>query len=274
MGKNDFLTYQNCLNNEDFPELANLKYTIKPTFIIGIYDDLVNKDKFKNSSLNEKYNYLTGYCLPYGLYKNENDGKEICQKKDYISMVTRILRLFYDINPTDIDAIILNYDNFLLEEYIIAFFCILLVLIPLLIWIFLHIYRGIKIRQYQKEKIINELIDEETNPNIFKNINLNDNDNREKINKFTPKKWYKYLYIYFNITKNGAELFNFSINETNFNNLNGMTYIKGILGISMILYVLGQVYIILFNLPTKAMSQTGFYDIVKNPIYGIIYIKI
>lgn len=172
LGKNDFLTYQNCLNNEDFPELANLKYTIKPTFIIGIYDDLVNKDKFKNSSLNEKYNYLTGYCLPYGLYKNENDGKEICQKKDYISMVTRILRLFYDINPTDIDAIILNYDNFLLEEYIIAFFCILLVLIPLLIWIFLHIYRGIKIRQYEKEKIINELIDEETNPNIFKNINL------------------------------------------------------------------------------------------------------
>ena len=274
LGKNDFLTYQNCLNNEDFPELANLKYTIKPTFIIGIYDDLVNKDKFKNSSLNEKYNYLTGYCLPYGLYKNENDGKEICQKKDYISMVTRILRLFYDINPTDIDAIILNYDNFLLEEYIIAFFCILLVLIPLLIWIFLHIYRGIKIRQYEKEKIINELIDEETNPNIFKNINLNDNDNREKINKFTPKKWYKYLYIYFNITKNGAELFNFSISETNFNNLNGMTYIKGILGISMILYVLGQVYIILFNLPTKAMSQTGFYDIVKNPIYGIIYISL
>ena len=35
--------------------------------------------------------------------------------------------------------------------------------------------------------------------------------------------------------KNGSELFNFDLNTTNFNNVNGLTYIKGLIGLSIIL---------------------------------------
>ena len=64
-------------------------------------------------------------------------------------------------------------------------------------------------------------------------------------------KWILYLNEFFNIFKNGSELFNFSLNNTNFNNFNGMTYIKGLIGISVILTIGGQTYIALVNLPTR-----------------------
>ena len=41
-----------------------------------------------------------------------------------------------------------------------------------------------------------------------------------------------------------------TLNQKNqyLNNVNGLTYIKGLLGISMILYIFGQTFIALFNL--------------------------
>ena len=54
--KNDFLTYENCLDgNHNFNYSKENK--IKPIFAIGITDDVYNKSKLKNSILHEKFNY-------------------------------------------------------------------------------------------------------------------------------------------------------------------------------------------------------------------------
>lgn len=46
--KNDFLTYENCLDgNHNFNYRKENK--IKPIFAIGITDDVYNKSKLKNS---------------------------------------------------------------------------------------------------------------------------------------------------------------------------------------------------------------------------------
>ena len=55
--------------------------------------------------------------------------------------------------------------------------------------------------------------------------------------KINLPKWYKFLNEYFNLIKNGAELFTNNSKESNINNINGITYIKELLGISMILYI-------------------------------------
>ena len=84
-----------------------------------------------------------------------------------------------------------------------------------------------------------------TGDRLFDNdvISINNKKNHEnkiirekKVNdSFIFPKWYRILNEYFDIIKNGEELFKYSNNESNFNNFNGITYIKGILGISLIL---------------------------------------
>ena len=72
--------------------------------------------------------------------------------------------------------------------------------------------------------------------------------------------------------KNGSELFNFSLNQTNFNDFNGITYIKGILGLSMFLNIFGLTFFILSNLPTKILGTYQFYHSVINPFYILAFI--
>ena len=78
-----------------------------------------------------------------------------------------------------------------------------------------------------------------------------------------------WLNEYFNLVKNGAELFNKNSKESNVNNINGITYIKGLLGISMILYIFGHLFLNLFNLPFKNLEPGGFISSVKHPIFCV-----
>ena len=109
--KNDFLTYENCLEDKNFWELENLNFTVKPIFVIGIIDDINNKNKFKNSILNEKYNYLNSFCLPYGLYKNEKYiTKSMCTAEDYNKIISFEKNISY-IKTIFIKIIYLNQFN-------------------------------------------------------------------------------------------------------------------------------------------------------------------
>ena len=260
--KNDFLTYENCIEEKEFNETKDLNFTVKPAFVIGIIDDIGNKNKFKNSLLNEKYNYINSFCLPYGLYKEEKNGKkEMCSNKDYDSLMNITLQAFYDMSTATIKTINIIDNKFLIREYVYCILSLILIFLPLLIWIFLFLYKTIKIKNHEKEKKLIE--SQENSGSELKSGKLISK-------KFEFSNWYNYLQVFFNISKNAKELFNFSSNETNFNNLNGITYIKGILGISMVLYILGQIFLVLFNLPSKAISQSNFYYTIYNLLYAII----
>ena len=240
--KNDFITYENCMDYIDFPEYKKLNFTVTPVFIVAILDDLYNKNKFNNSILKEKYNYLEGFCLPYGSYMEENETKIMCSDSDYEMIIKIILSLSRDINTTNINIIGVHENNYSSTQQANSILSIIFILIPIIIKIFLMIYEAIK------------------NMNVKKN----------SLHKFNPSNWYKYLSVYFDIRNNINELFNFNVNESNFNNLNGLIYIKGLLGISMIFYILGQIYLILFNIPMRIINQTSFFYSMINPIYGII----
>ena len=53
--KNDFLTYENCLNDKASFNYSK-EYNVKSIFLIGIIDDAYKKKKLKNSIYHEKYN--------------------------------------------------------------------------------------------------------------------------------------------------------------------------------------------------------------------------
>ena len=87
-------------------------------------------------------------------------------------------------------------------------------------------------------------------------------DPQEDINEEGEKNsvFIRFLKIFFNIKKNGKELFNFSAHNTDSYNNTGLNYSKGLMGISIIFTILGQIYFILYNLPMKDFGQSHFYN--------------
>ena len=275
--KNDFLTYENCLDNNFTSEYSE-KYKIKQVFIVSMINDKFNKSKLKNNLLFQKYNYLFGSCLPYGTIKSPDNNTEtpMCSENDYNIISKILLSVSFNMNTSNAESYIFSYErlDITLEDYLYLLLFIIIFLIPFLIRIFLIISKKI-ISGYQiKTQKINKLILDENEKNSIRKqeIIINDNENEKKRIRFVVPKWYKLLSDSFNVRKNMKELFNNEVNENNLNNYNGITYIKGILSISMILNIIGLTFYILSNLPTKIISTTEFYETIKNPLYSLIFI--
>ena len=264
--KNDFLTYENCIEKKDFPEIKDLNFTVQPVFVIGIVDDIIKKNNLKNSLLSEKYNYISSFCFPYGLYKEDN--KEMCSSEDYDKLINVALQTFHNMNTSDIHTMKILSNEFFPREYVYCIISLIFIFLPLLIWILLSIYKEIKIRSHERENQLMQLIDSQDI--------LDKNHKKDKLisKGYQFSKFYNYLHVFFNISKNVKELFNFTLNVTNFNNLNGITYIRGILGIAMILYILGQIFLVLFNFPSKSISQSNIYKTINNPFYALLFFSL
>ena len=282
--KNDFSTYENCLNkefNNTKIENLSLSFTIQPIYVIGIFDDTTNKSNFNDSIFLEKYNYILSYCLPYGISNNSND-KEICSQTDYGNLIKIFLEIPFNMNTSRVDSFYIYEKTFDSKEYFPCILTIFLLVIPILISFFLYIYDKISFYRYlqkeQRGKIekINELSFDKEN----ETENESDNQNQAKLTMKIKRKnyklitpmWYKYLNEYFSLIKNGLELFDFKSKESIVNNVNGLTYIKGLLGTSMILYVFGQTFIVLYNLPFKNFTLSEFNKSLRNPLYVIPFI--
>ena len=282
--KNDFSTYENCLNKEfdnTKIEILDLNFTIQPIYVIGIFDDTTNKSNFNDSIFLEKYNYILSYCLPYGISNNSND-KEICSQTDYGNLIKIFLEIPFNMNTSRVDSFYIYEKTFDSKEYYPCILTIFLLVIPILISFFLYIYDKISFYRYlqkeQRGKIekINELSFDKEN----ETENESDNQNQAKLTMKIKRKnyklitpmWYKYLNEYFSLIKNGLELFDFKSKESIVNNVNGLTYIKGLLGTSMILYVFGQTFIVLYNLPFKNFTLSEFNKSLRNPLYVIPFI--
>ena len=208
--KGNFLPFDNCIDN-NYKTPDSRKYNITPAFMIGIFNEM-EKENNKNSSLYFKFNFLRGYCVPFG-YKNATERKDnhpMCSDKDYAKLFLVLNRFFTKNNNSNLAAFSINASN-MTPKGLEIFFGILGILFlgfPLLIYIFLVISGNIISK---KQKIINE---KKKNLKTKANglIEVNSIVNRKKI--IFPR-WYQYLNECFNIKNNIKELFNFSFNNTN-----------------------------------------------------------
>jgi hypothetical protein len=200
----------------------------------------------------------------------------MCSEKDYNGIIKFVLNLFNNVDNVTVHSFYLYQDNKSPSaiEYIYGVFGILLLAIPLIIYIILYICKKIITKKSKRNDLINELVDDNEKR---KKLNISNNeiikDNKIKRNKKVAfPKWYIFLNELFDIFKNGKELFNFSLNNTNYNSVNGLTYIKGLIGISIILTIFGQTFVALINLPMKEYGIWDYYQIIGNPLYTIIFI--
>ena len=259
INKGDLLTYDNCLLTDDkFKHADGYSYIIYPSFVIAFVNNPVRSRNNKNTSFFLKTNYIISICFPFG-FANETEqekNRPMCSEKDYNNIINFLFDIFEDLDNVTINSFYLYENNikpgFSDKLYGIIGFIILL--IPLIIIIFLAISKKIIENKKSKKEAINELIEEEDKK------------------KVKYPKWYFYLNDFFDIFKNGKELFNFSLDNTNYNNVNGLTYIKGLIGFSIILTAFGQTFIALVNLPMREYGIWDYYSIMNNLLYIIIFI--
>ena len=272
--KNDFLTYENCINRKYNDKYAE-KYNITPIYLIGIINDEHDKKILKKTIYFEKYNYLISLCLPYGI----NNSIEMCSKNDYNNVIKVLSEISTNMENSNIESLILDAETLRIKPIDYVYFCIIIFIIsfPIIIKLFLSIYETIKRKNYVRSSIVNKLTIDKKD----KDKNNDDNNSNKIIKKETKRsnsflyiapRWYILLNEYFDIIKNGRELFNFSLNATNFNDFNGISYIKGVLGLSMLLNIFGQTYFILSNIPTKELDTYQYYETFLTPLYIIIFI--
>ena len=277
--KGDFLDFDNCLDIANDSAIQNtlnnktINYKnilIEPAFVIGILDNKEEKKNNKNSTFYENYYYISNLCLPFG-YRNNT---EMCNQSDYNEILHFLNTFFTNVSNINFTALVMNKSNVELKssDILIGLFSILILLIPIIIKLFLIISKCIVNKKNKKIAEINKLISNNKNN---KQVNKNElYKGKEYIisNKKEIPKWQKLLNEYFAFIKNGNELFNFDLNSTDFNNVNGLTYIKGLIGFSIILTVFGLTFTILINLPMKEYGTWHFQKSIKSFLFFVLFI--
>ena len=260
MNKGDFLSFENCLQDVHSNFTDKFDYNITPAFIIGLFD-YKNKWDYVNTTYFEKYHYISNFCFPYGTWKNGSG--PVCNETDYEKILKFLKeRLLSNSENTSITTIILSKDNIKLvpKDYVLGIFSLIIVLIPIIIKIGLVISKLIIEKKNNKEQKINKLISDKKSSKI----SMKNENELKSTKKSNLSKWHIILNNCFNFYKNGKELFNFNLNHTNFNNINGITYIKGLIGLSIILNVFGLTFTNLMNAHTKDYGIWHFYTTNKN----------
>ena len=297
--KNDFLTFYNCLYSKPIFNISEENYHIldhQPAFIISIVDltKLIKTTNIKRANTYFEDNHFTlGFCLPQGIETNKNliknitenddDKYYICKNTDYEYLSKLVMSYLFSVNKKDeikVKAIEIrkekkdkNYFKFFAELIPLFIF-----FIPIFIDIFLFFYKGCVIKMKKKTlmfKKINQIRDDENDKEEEEEEDYKDkkanNKKRENITfiKLVPR-WYKILDEFFSLKNNAKELFFFSTDFTNINNNTGLVYIKGLIGISILLMIIGQLYLILLNLPTKEFGKYQFSELIVQEFFFLV----
>ena len=71
---------------------------------------------------------------------------------------------------------------------------------------------------------------------------------------------------------NFEELFNYTIVTSQLNNDSGITYIKGLEGLSMLFLIFGNTFYVLFNTPVSVVTKYNVLSVMRNLFYWVFYI--
>lgn len=288
--KNDFISFFNCLNSKPLFNITEENLNIlehQPSFVISIADLSNRKEIKKESTYFEDYYFTFGFCFPQGKEKEKNKIKNInannssseyyiCNNKDYEYLSKLIMSFLFIVNrKNDLKVNVIEIRKEKPDQKLLKIFAelipLFIFLIPIFIEIFLFFYKGCVIGMKKKTLMSNK-------SNQIKDVNENDDEEEEDNGKKDTKKkvykyvklvprWYKILNEFFNIKNNLKEQFCFSDDVTNINNNTGLVYITGLIGISMLLMIIGQLYLVLLNLPFKEFGQHQFYQLMFSVLY-------
>ena len=159
---------------------------------------------------------MMSYCFPQG--SNKTTGEHLYSNEDYGSLIKIFNSISNNVFNATIKVFNITEKDIKGEPRHFIYFLLIVIIsaIPLFIWIFLILYKNIKLSNPKEKEINNDLKYEKKNKNKIINKEYEIEKKEFSYIKIAPK-WFRHLNEYFNLAKNGSELFNFTLNQTNFN---------------------------------------------------------
>ncbi len=225
--------YSPCLNNINLTDCSNLTIIPFPSFRL---DDL---------------SYSFGFCLPMIDCKNLIKNYQNLIIKAFLG-VSNVLDLNEKHESRELNIILIKNmgKNYEIKIDIFDFMSF----IPLYIIIFIILFMCFsKLPQF-----------------LFKSCFQKDNNQIKKSKNFDRTQFNNFSKKFF-LRANLEELFNYKNPPEKINNETGLSYIKGIRGLSMIFASFGFLLICLLNSPVSIYSAYDFSDLLKNLFYSIFF---
>lgn len=268
---NEIHYYDNCLKLAHFKNKLDVNYTY---FIILAEKENTIAD-YKKSKYNLDYEdsfYINGFCLPKNEYCSVEDFVEIYKslndKYKFFDVLGKLNG--YTVDNTEKEKY--YRDGQIQSIIIISFMSVVILLIIFNYQIFLLLKKCFK---KEKRSTNNSQNNEQNN---ITNSDNNNNDNNKKNNnenkKYYTPKWVLQFRNCLSFSENFNELFNFSSNSTEINKYSGLIEIRGVNAISILLTILGQTFVAIYNSPLKTFGVSQMQFLLKHQLYFCIFIGI
>lgn len=237
--KNDMMSYSSCMR-----EQANGNYSVKATYLV-----VTATNSYPNESMIIPDSYSFGLCVP-----------KYCKEEEYKRLIGSISKknpeIFDFIANHTIDIFSVDLDTFKVSPLLILnYLPLILFIFQLLLTIFTGIpyYIGVKLYEMSHSLLCKK-----------------DQSKSEKHLVYLQKKSLVEIKKAFSLKENSEELFNSKACSSKINNESGLTYIKGLRGISMLFMIVGNVFTVLVHSPSNIYSEKTLNNLLQSWKFGFI----
>ena len=271
--KNDVSTYKECMEKKYyyFDEKSGSYPFFKPTYMI-VNVKLKQTKNITQSNYNEG-DYVLGICVP-----------RVCNNDEFKSLFLQIQKMLSYVltisKEEELDVTLLDdsdesskfnwYDSFYILVYILEMVFFFIVLFDFVPFSLLKCFFKNKRKRTSRLSSVknNSIGSNGSTGSDPSSVNESNNKSYGKYNKQLFKKFKSC----FNKRENSDELFTSVLTFSKLNNYSGLTYIKGLRGISMIGLVAGAIYFDMLNHPSTIFGEFAFVEILISFSYTVYFL--
>lgn len=295
---NDLTTYYDCMTKNYNHNLTNnntmyLLLDINRKNIFYNTSDKSSVNTFYNYTLNNTINlfnckddrFITGFCLPKACsvedYRQLSligyNYSSLKQEQENMTMKAfglSSLEFKYTVNNPLSSVNFVSFIPFFIV--ILLFIIVAFHIVPFCVYkvFFKNPNYSIPTEEHQDKKDVIKSDDSE----IKKDFNFDSKQKELLLNQETvfDQLYNKKAFLHFKdsmkFSHNFEELFNFTIVTSQLNNDSGITYIKGLEGLSMLFLIFGNTFYVLFNTPVSVVTKYNVLSVMRNLFYWVFYI--
>lgn len=294
---NDLSSYYDCMNKKYSKNYST--YSQHTSYLVVLVDE-TEKAKFWDTPNNKTYSsfdygqgsFLFGLCVPD--FCSQDEYNKIVNLT-YISLKEKIdpkslaikLNIISQMNFSDYNISIsvffrrINYAKLVPLYYLIIHLIIVLfTIMPFCLWKYFFKNKkldlgGPSIAEDKKESSKQTIeADFKIDNPLLGNDDIKSKTSRNLFDQIYNKKAFSQFKSSIPVSRNFEELLNYNVTISELNNDSGLTYIRGLKGISLIFLFFGNTYIALFNSQVAVYGKINFLEVMSNYLFWIFYIGV
>ena len=289
---NDLSSYHDCMNKK-----YSKNNSQNSSYLVVLVNETEKANFWEFNKTYSSFDYgqgsfLFGLCVPEFCNLNEYD---IILNLSYISLKRMIdpysliinLNIIAQMNFSDYNISTkdflgkINYAKLIPLYYlIIHLIVVLFTIMPFCLWKYFFKNKQIELGGSSIVEDKKELSAQTIEADLkLDNPLLGNDDRKSKISRnlfdqIYNKKAFSQFKSSIPVSRNFEELLNYTVTTSELNNDSGLTYIRGLKGISIIFLFFGNAYIALFNSQVTVYGKINFLEVMSHYLFFIFYIGV